>query len=119
MDCNLLQKVLSIAIILQADETIETLKRCIDDNKPLMIGVDYNKVDGHALLAIGYETRNDKIKKIFCLDPGSDITPVSYWNAVISIDEHSNTKYRDSYFTANGNVNKVTLADAIKIEKRK
>lgn len=84
-----------------------------------MIGVDYNKVDGHALLAIGYETRNDKIKKIFCLDPGSDITPVSYWNAVISIDEYSNTKYRDSYFTANGNVNKVTLADAIKIEKKK
>ena len=84
-----------------------------------MIEVDYNKVDGHALLAIGYETRNDKIKKIFCLDPGSDITPVSYWNAVISIDEHSNTKYRDSYFTANGNVNKVTLADAIKIEKKK
>ena len=84
-----------------------------------MIGVDYNKVDGHALLAIGYENRNNKIKKIFCLDPGSDITPVSYWNAVISIDEHSNTKYRDLYFTANGNVNKVTLADAIKIEKKK
>lgn len=109
VDCN---------YIASRQETIETLKRCIDDNKPLMIGVDYNKVDGHALLAIGYETRNDKIKKIFCLDPGSDITPVSYWNAVISIDEHSNTKYRDSYFTANGNVNKVTLADAIKIEKR-
>ena len=55
--------------IASRQETIETLKRCIDDNKPLMIGVDYNKVDGHALLAIGYETRNDKIKKIFCLDP--------------------------------------------------
>ena len=110
VDCN---------YIASRQETIETLKRCIDDNKPLMIGVDYNKVDGHALLAIGYETRNDKIKKIFCLDPGSDITPVSYWNAVISIDEHSNTKYRNSYFTANGNVNKVTLADAIKIENKK
>ena len=84
-----------------------------------MVGVDYNKVNGHALLAIGYETRNDKIKKIFCLDPGSGINSASYWNAVISLDEHSNTKYRDSYFTANGNINKVTLADAIKIEKRK
>mgnify|MGYP002740226367 FL=1 len=50
-------------------ETIETLKRCIDDNKPLMIGVDYNKVDGHALLAIGYETRNDKIKKNLLFRP--------------------------------------------------
>ena len=108
VDCN---------YISNRQETLKTLKECIDNNKPLMIGVDYNKTDGHALLAIGYETRNDKIIKIFCLDPGSDIGATSYWNAVISLDEYSNTKYRDSYFTANGNINKVSLMDAIKIEK--
>lgn len=108
VDCN---------YISNRQETLKTLKECIDNNKPLMIGVDYNKTDGHALLAIGYETRNDKIIKIFCLDPGSDIGATSYWNAVISLDEYSNTKYRDSYFTANGIINKVSLTDAIKIEK--
>lgn len=83
-----------------------------------MIRVDYNKVDGHALLAIGYETRNNKIKRVFCLDPGSDIDSTSYWNAIITLDEYANTKYRDSYVTSDGTANKVMLVDAIKIEKK-
>lgn len=113
------KKIVNCEYIPTRQETLEALTECIDNNKPLMIGVDYNKVDGHALLAIGYETRNNKITKIFCLDPGSNINSTSYWNAIITLDEYTNTKYRDSYLTLDGIINKVTLADAIKIEKRK
>lgn len=112
-------KIVDCDYIPTRQEAIETLKECIDNNKPLMIGVDYNKVEGHALLAIGYETRNNKIKKIFCLDPGSDIDSTSYWNAIISLDEYVNTKYQDSYLKTDGTINKVIFADAIKIEKKK
>ncbi len=113
------KKIVECDYIPTRQETIEALAECIDNNKPLMIGVDYNKIDGHALLAIGYEIRNNKIKKIFCLDPGSDIDSTSYWNAIITLDVYANTKYRDSYLTADGVIKKVTLADAIKIEKKK
>lgn len=112
------KKIVNCEYIPTRQETIETVIECIDNNQPLMIGVDYNKVHGHALLAIGYEMRNNKTTRIFCLDPGSNIVPTSYWNAVITLDEYVNTKYRDSYLTADGTI-KVTLADAIKIEKRK
>lgn len=112
------KKIVDCKYIQTRQETIETLKECIDNNKPLMIGVDYNKIDGHALLAIGYETRNNKIKRVFCLDPGSDIDSTSYWNAIITLDEYANTKYRDSYVTSDGTANKVMLVDAIKIEKK-
>lgn len=112
------KKIVDCDYIPTRQETIETLKECIDNNKPLMIAVDYNKTEGHALLAIGYETRNNKIKKVFCLDPGSDIDSTSYWNAFITLDEYSNTKYHDSYVMSDGTVNKVMLVDAIKIEKK-
>ncbi len=113
------KKIVNCDYIDTRQKTIEAVAECIDDNKPLMIGVSYNKVDGHALLAIGYEMRNDKITRIFCLDPGSDIDFTSYWNAIVTLDEYTNTRYRDSYLTAGGVVNKVLLMDAIKIEKKK
>lgn len=113
------KKIVRCDYIPSRQETIKTLKECIDNDKPLMIGIDYNKVDGHALLAIGYETRNNKITKILCLDPGCDIDSTSMWNAIITLDEYGNTKYRDSYLRSDGIINKVTLADAIKIEKKK
>ena len=111
------KKIVDCDYIPSRQETIKVLIECIDNNKPLMIGVDYNKADGHALLAIGYEKRNNNITKIFCLDPICDIGSTSMWNAIIALDEYTNTKYRDSYLRADGIMNKVTLADAIKIEK--
>lgn len=112
------KKIVNCDYIPSRQETIKALIECIDNNKPLMVEVDYNKVNGHALLAIGYEMRNNKITKIFCLDPGCDIDSTSYWNAIITLDKYANTKYCDSYLMADGIINKVTLADAIKIEKK-
>lgn len=84
-----------------------------------MIGVDYDKHNGHALLAIGYEQIDENITKIFCLDPGCDIDTTSYWNAVVRLDNNNSTKYRDSYIRADGKQYKVVIGNALKIEKRK
>lgn len=100
------------------EETLKTLVECVNNNTPLMIGIDYNKYSGHALLAIGYEMINDKVTKIYCLDPGCSIDTSSYWNAIIRIDDYVNAKYRDSYITSDGNVKNVLVCDALKIEKR-
>lgn len=100
------------------EETLKTLVECVNNNSPLMVGVDYNKHSGHALLAIGYEMIHEKVTKIYCLDPGCSIDTTSYWNAIIRIDDYMNAKYRDSYITSDGIVNKVLVSDALKIEKR-
>ena len=99
------------------EETLKTLVECVNNNSPLMIGVDYNKHTGHALLAVGYEMTNEKITKIYCLDPSCSIDTTSYWNAIIRIDDYTSAKYRDSYITSDGRENKVFVNDALKIEK--
>lgn len=45
----------------------------------------------HAMLAIGYEVQNETVTKIFCLDPGNMISDYSYWNAVIRLNERTNS----------------------------
>lgn len=74
-----------------------TPKRCmkgvckeIDEEKTPIIGIDFPGCNfGHALLAVAYE-RDDysnKVKKIFCLDPGAPSPKTSIWNCYIDLSD--------------------------------
>lgn len=67
------------------DGFINQIQNTLDIDTPIMIGIDYKGGGGHAVLAIGYETDKDGLLNIFCLDPGYDCNPTSYWNMVITL----------------------------------
>lgn len=69
-----------------------TPKGCVDgickeitDGYTPIVGIRYLGRDyGHALLAVGYE-KDEKISKIFCLDPGAPTPKTSIWNSYIDV----------------------------------
>lgn len=68
-------------------KTLYTVVSEIDTDKPVIISV-YNKDLCHAMLAVGYEKINDRITRLFCLDPSGDyILTRKRWNATIETDE--------------------------------
>ena len=74
----------------------------LKNNDPVIIGTTYrgNK-GGHALLAIGYETENDIVSKLFCLDPGYPLSECSYWNAIIHMNSNTGREYTHYYVPSN------------------
>lgn len=72
----------------------------------------------HAVLAIGYEEKDDMITKVFCLDPGGTVDKLSYWNAVILLNNTPGTKYIHSYIAEGWNPD-VYVSESLKITKRK
>lgn len=80
---------------------IDIISNALQNNLPIIIGIDYPGGGGHAILAIGYEYDEEGIFNIFCLDPGIDANPSSYWNTVICLDFYKNRHYRDLSLTSN------------------
>lgn len=68
-------------------KAIKTVKEAIDANTPIMIAEVFKGGGAHAILVVGYELRNDKVSKLFCLDPGYPIADYSYWNTVIRLND--------------------------------
>lgn len=68
-------------------KAVETIKEAIDAGVPIMIAEVFKGGGAHAILVIGYEVRNDKVSKLFCLDPGYQIADYSYWNTVIRLND--------------------------------
>ncbi len=101
----------------EQSEYIEDVKNSIDQNHPLMTGLTFTD-GGHAVLAIGYEEKDDIITKVFCLDPGFPIKESSYWNAVILLNSRPGRKYIHSYIAEEWNPN-VYVSESLKITKRK
>lgn len=98
------------------DNILGRIKTSIDDDMPIIIGIDFNKDNGHALVAIGYDIDEDSnISEIYCLDPDQPKTNIGYWNAVIKVNEFKNTQYRHLYMPSN---NRVSLSDALLITKK-
>lgn len=95
---------------------VEELKSTTADNLPLMTAISF-RGGAHAILAIGYEEQEGIVKKIFCLDPGYVISPTSYWNGVIILNE-GNGKYYHKYVTDKDNVD-ITVCESLKIIKNK
>ena len=82
-----------------SDQTsfVEELRTAIDSDTPLITALSF-KGGAHAVLAIGYEEQKDVVKKIFCLDPSYAISPTSFWNGVIILNEGEG-KYSHQYIT--------------------
>ena len=51
----------------------DTIRSNIDNNTPVIVGIDYNKYKGHWIVAVGYEVdKKGNIKALLTLDPGND-----------------------------------------------
>ena len=95
---------------------VDTIKKSIDEDNSIMIAETF--CDGaHAMLAIGYEVQNETLTKIFCLDPGNMISDYSYWNAVIRLNERTNSKYRHICISKD-NCTDVYISETLKITKK-
>lgn len=100
-----------------SDQTsfVEELKTAIDSDTPLITALSF-KGGAHAVFAIGYEEQKDVVKKIFCLDPGYAISPTSFWNGVIILNEGKG-KYCHQYITDKDDYN-VFVDESLKIKQK-
>ncbi|MBW4740844.1 hypothetical protein KZY67_08825 [Prevotella melaninogenica] len=100
----------------EQSEYLKHMKNSIDQNHPLMTVLTFTG-GAHAVLAIGYEEKDDMITKVFCLDPGFTVEKSSYWNAVILLNSTPGKKYIHSYI-AEGWHPDVYVSESLKITKR-
>ena len=100
-----------------SDQTsfVEELRSAIDSDTPLITALSF-KGRTHAVLAIGYEEQKDVVKKIFCLDPSYAISPTSFWNGVIILNEGKG-KYSHLYITDKDDDN-VFISETLKIKRK-
>ena len=100
-----------------SDQTsfVEELSTAIDNDTPLITALSF-KGGAHAVLAIGYEEQKNVVKKIFCLDPSYAISPTSFWNGVIILNEGKG-KYCHQYITDKDDYN-VFVDESLKIKQK-
>lgn len=94
-DANDLKKILDIGFKSKVEYTIQKkiknldlikfISGELDKDFPVLTSVFWNEQHGHWMLAIGYEQDEDRVTKIFFLDPSSPLHNSQYWNATISI----------------------------------
>lgn len=101
------------------DDIYAIIKETIDNNIPIILGIDFKGGGGHAVLAIGYERDVDGIFNIFCLDPGYSNTPTSYWNMVISLGIYQRSRFPHQCLTVNPyNCPAIQITDILVITKK-
>ncbi len=100
-----------------SDQTsfVEELRTAIDSDTPLITALSF-KGGAHAVLAIGYEEQKDVVKKIFCLDPSYAISPTSFWNGVIILNEGEG-KYSHQYIT-DKDEDYINVCESLNIKKK-
>ena len=88
----------------------------LSDNKPTLVSVYWNQDMGHRLLAVGYQTDDDKnVTKLLFLDPSEPIGKNQYWNSVIVIAESYQKKHHHQWLNDTGTM--VRFDDCFSIEK--
>ena len=100
-----------------SDQTsfVEELRTAIDSDTPLITALSF-KGGAHAVLAIGYKEQKDGVKKIFCLDPSYAISPTSFWNGVIILNE-GKEKYSHQYIT-DKDEKYINVSESLNIKKK-
>ncbi|EAQ40492.1 hypothetical protein MED134_07044 [Dokdonia sp. MED134] len=113
----------SFGKVIKTDENLNSGKSLIpfiieglQKDAPIVVGVK-NRDMGHWLLAVGYEEVNDKISKIFFLDP-SGVNTSNYWNAAIDIIDPQSGIYPYAWIDHNEDTNEfIQLDEALLIQK--
>lgn len=77
----------------EQSKAIQVITEAIDANAPIMIAEVFKGGGAHAILVVGYELRNGKVVKLFCLDPAYPITDYSYWNTIIRLNDEIGKTY--------------------------
>lgn len=77
----------------QNKKVLDVIKEEIENNNPIIIGVNWSKDSGHWIVVIGIEytikqNGNKNISKILALDPLMGEPRFSYWNQVILVTEN-------------------------------
>lgn len=100
------------------DGFIEQIHQTLDLDRPIILGIDFKGGGGHAVLAIGYERDAEGLFNIFCLDPGYDCKPTSYWNMVISLYRYRGL-YKHQCLTENPyNCPAIKISDTLIVTKK-
>ena len=88
----------------------------IDNNEPVIVGIDYNKDDGHWIVAVGYKI-DDKgnFEALLTLDPGIDSPTYCHWNGILSLNKEERKTYGYSYNTSN---NMVDISEIITLSRK-
>ena len=102
------------------NELISLIADTIDEDSPIIISTDFTD-GGHAMLAIGYETNDEKddITKILCLDPGEEAPIFSYWNCIVDVSHKQRISDCPFDNITKSQSYKVDLGDIIILEKKK
>ena len=78
----------------------EKLKYWIDQNTPVILGINYNSEEGHWIVAVGYALdENYNYTSILTLDPGADTPRYCLWNGIIELDKEPRKKYGYRYYS--------------------
>ena len=99
--------------------SIYVAKEYIEAGFPVILSVG-NESFCHAILAIGTEyegeVNNERLLKLFCLDPAYGITKSAYWNCVIDTSRNNHGDYPFTYITE-GDVCRVKINELITIDR--
>lgn len=94
----------------------DTIRSNIDNNTPVIVGIDYNKYKGHWIVAVGYEVdKKGNIKALLTLDPGNDSPTYCLWNGVLSLDKIPRKTYGYPY---NSSQNLVDISEILILHKK-
>lgn len=104
----------------KGENVTEKVVDCINNGLPVIISVDNDNRDlHHALLVIGTESDGElgkeKLLKLFCLDPGYEISNISYWNCIIDTSLSKLKEYPYRYTTDSFSC-KVNITEIITFE---
>lgn len=112
-------KLISVDHIDYTDKDIvESIKKVINSNQPVIISIAFKGGSAHALVAIGMEyDENKNPTKILCLDPGYPTPKFTYWNSVIELNSKTG-KFSHLNITETGKSQFVQLQDILVIKKK-
>lgn len=102
---------------------INEIQEFLMNDMPVVIGITAPRMD-HFILAVGLEyeetVENEQtcweMKKILCLDPGSELDISTYWNCIIDVEKR-NKGYYPFWYITKGVISKSKIDDIITIKK--
>jgi hypothetical protein len=114
---ELLTKSYSSHVVVQcADKSqhnlIDLTKTWLENNIPIILGINYNSNDGHWIVVVGYALdENGELTNLLTLDPSNDSPKCSLWNGILNVRKEPRKKFGYQYCT--NDVRMVDVEEAI------